>query len=199
MDSTEAAAPQGSAEDRGSGQETGQKDRRQAFDCNICFEEVVEPVVTRCGHLFCWGCLLNWINRDNDSCPVCHAGVTKENVVPLYGRGQENKDPRSKPAEPRPAAERPEPQHQGDNINAGTVFGGVAVSLFALPISVIMPFQFGGHMGLGFTNLFSMLTNTDDMSPEESAHQLRGAHNAGTDDDCLHRLGHVTAVESCAV
>ncbi|CAN0221132.1 unnamed protein product, partial [Ectocarpus fasciculatus] len=27
------------------------------FECNICLDGVREPVVTRCGHLFCWPCL----------------------------------------------------------------------------------------------------------------------------------------------
>ncbi|CDR97451.1 hypothetical protein, conserved [Babesia bigemina] len=167
MDSTKADVSQGSADDKSANQDSGQKDRRQAFDCNICFEDVVEPVVTRCGHLFCWGCLLNWLNRGSDTCPVCHACVTKENVVPLYGRGEESKDPRSKPSEPRPAAERPEPHQHDDHNNVGAAFGGIAISLFALPISFVMPFHFNGHMGIGLTNLFTVLTNTDQMTPEQ--------------------------------
>lgn len=31
------------------------------FDCNICLESVEEPVVTRCGHLYCWSCLYKWL------------------------------------------------------------------------------------------------------------------------------------------
>ena len=31
------------------------------FDCNICLETVKEPVVTRCGHLYCWPCLYKWL------------------------------------------------------------------------------------------------------------------------------------------
>ena len=27
------------------------------FECNICLEQAHEPVVTFCGHLFCWSCL----------------------------------------------------------------------------------------------------------------------------------------------
>ncbi|CAI9767106.1 unnamed protein product [Fraxinus pennsylvanica] len=27
------------------------------FECNICFDLVQDPIVTRCGHLFCWPCL----------------------------------------------------------------------------------------------------------------------------------------------
>lgn len=31
------------------------------FSCNICFEAVQEPVVTQCGHLYCWPCLYRWL------------------------------------------------------------------------------------------------------------------------------------------
>ena len=27
------------------------------FECNICLKMAREPVVTSCGHLFCWSCL----------------------------------------------------------------------------------------------------------------------------------------------
>ena len=31
------------------------------FDCNICLDGVTQPVVTRCGHLYCWPCLYRWL------------------------------------------------------------------------------------------------------------------------------------------
>ncbi|CAM9940763.1 unnamed protein product [Ectocarpus sp. 6 AP-2014] len=83
------------------------------FECNICLDGVREPVVTRCGHLFCWPCLYRWLNTNQTECPVCKAGVTASNVIPLYGRGAESVDPRTKPTErdgvpSRPEAERPQ-------------------------------------------------------------------------------------------
>lgn len=32
-------------------------DEGGAYDCNICYDTAREPVVTLCGHLFCWPCL----------------------------------------------------------------------------------------------------------------------------------------------
>mmetsp|Transcript_34685 Transcript_34685/g.59609 ORF Transcript_34685/g.59609 Transcript_34685/m.59609 type:complete len:308 (+) Transcript_34685:113-1036(+) len=32
------------------------------YSCNVCLEVAVEPVVTQCGHLFCWPCLYRWLN-----------------------------------------------------------------------------------------------------------------------------------------
>jgi hypothetical protein len=54
-----------------------------SFECAICFEQASSPVVTQCGHLFCWQCLHPWLAR-SDLCPVCKAGVTKENVIPVF-------------------------------------------------------------------------------------------------------------------
>lgn len=31
-----------------------------AFECNICYELAQEPVVTLCGHLYCWPCIYRW-------------------------------------------------------------------------------------------------------------------------------------------
>ena len=28
-----------------------------AFECNICYDVAESPVVTMCGHLYCWPCL----------------------------------------------------------------------------------------------------------------------------------------------
>lgn len=69
-----------------------------AFDCNICLEFVQDPVVTFCGHLFCWPCIYKWIHFNSISsnnsdqapqCPVCKAEVSTSAVVPLYGRGKD--------------------------------------------------------------------------------------------------------------
>ncbi|XP_059668522.1 uncharacterized protein LOC132313661 [Cornus florida] len=59
------------------------------FDCNICLELARDPVVTCCGHLFCWPCLYRWLHVDSDAkeCPVCKGEVSIKNVTPIYGRG----------------------------------------------------------------------------------------------------------------
>ena len=31
---------------------------KDAFSCNICYELASSPVVTLCGHLYCWRCVL---------------------------------------------------------------------------------------------------------------------------------------------
>jgi E3 ubiquitin-protein ligase RNF5 len=71
---------------------SGENDNDMAFTCNICLDGVKDkdPVVTQCGHLYCWPCLYRWLHsrRNTDStCPVCKAGVTQENVIPIFIRG----------------------------------------------------------------------------------------------------------------
>ncbi|KAF5474036.1 hypothetical protein F2P56_005978 [Juglans regia] len=59
------------------------------FDCNICLDLARNPVVTCCGHLFCWACLYRWLHVHSDAkeCPVCKGEVTIKSVTPIYGRG----------------------------------------------------------------------------------------------------------------
>ncbi|KAG6503746.1 uncharacterized protein LOC121984699 [Zingiber officinale] len=61
------------------------------FECNICYELAKAPVVTPCGHLYCWSCLYQWLHAHsvNSECPVCKGQVLEVNVTPIYGRGGE--------------------------------------------------------------------------------------------------------------
>ncbi|KAL9672034.1 hypothetical protein QQ045_009608 [Rhodiola kirilowii] len=54
------------------------------FDCNICLSQATEPVVTSCGHLYCWPCLYTWVRR-TDSCAVCRGLLEPQYVFPIYG------------------------------------------------------------------------------------------------------------------
>jgi hypothetical protein len=87
------------------------------FTCRICLDVPEQPVVTVCGHLFCWNCVYRWIDRNKAApqCPVCRAAIElpdgspqRARVIPLYvDTAMEGKDPRAT-APPRPQAERPE-------------------------------------------------------------------------------------------
>ncbi|KAG5569213.1 hypothetical protein H5410_058979 [Solanum commersonii] len=65
------------------------------FDCNICLDSAHDPVVTLCGHLYCWPCIYKWLqvessgsgSVENSKCPVCKAHISNSSLVPLYGRG----------------------------------------------------------------------------------------------------------------
>ncbi|KAG0474988.1 hypothetical protein HPP92_014674 [Vanilla planifolia] len=78
------------------------------FDCNICLDFAVDPVVTLCGHLYCWPCLYKWLQLEegnySQSCPVCKASLSEDSLVPLYGRGKLAEPHHHGPAVPRPPA-----------------------------------------------------------------------------------------------
>ena len=100
-------------------------DHLRGFECNICLDVAQHPVVTPCGHLYCWTCLYRWMQARPNACPcpVCKAHVLEKQVrmrgdamrwkrwkddeadakgrrqlVPLYGRGQHEVDPREQEA-----------------------------------------------------------------------------------------------------
>ena len=85
------------------------------FECNICLDSAMEPVVTPCGHLYCWKCIYEWLQQPRETlvCPVCKSGISKDKLIPIFTKGN-NEDPRSKgQAEEnipnRPGAQRSEP------------------------------------------------------------------------------------------
>lgn len=77
------------------------------FSCSICFDAATEPVVTQCGHLYCWPCLYRWlspgmtpqersflslprltgpVDASRRSCPVCKSEASTRTIVPIYVR-----------------------------------------------------------------------------------------------------------------
>uniref|UniRef100_A0A8D0G1T5 RING-type E3 ubiquitin transferase n=1 Tax=Sphenodon punctatus TaxID=8508 RepID=A0A8D0G1T5_SPHPU len=62
-----------------------------------------------------WPCLHQWLETrpERQECPVCKAGISRDKVIPLYGRGSTSQqDPRLK-TPPRPRGQRPEPETRG--------------------------------------------------------------------------------------
>lgn len=82
------------------------------FDCCICLDCAHEPVVTLCGHLYCWPCIYKWLHVQSLSlamdeppqCPVCKSEISHTAVIPLYGRGKPKLEERSMAIPPRPVA-----------------------------------------------------------------------------------------------
>ncbi|XP_019083375.1 PREDICTED: E3 ubiquitin-protein ligase RMA1H1-like [Camelina sativa] len=112
---------------------TTEEDASSNFGCNICLELARDPIVTLCGHLFCWPCLYKWLHYHSQSkhCPVCKASVKEDSLVPLYGMGKPSSDPRSKPCcgvsvPDRPSAIRIETARPplGQRHHGSILFGG---------------------------------------------------------------------------
>lgn len=103
-----------------------------SFDCNICLDFAADPVVTLCGHLYCWPCIYEWLqpaaesassnNRSSarQQCPVCKATLSADSLVPLYGRGGSSKkslDGMAIPRRPTVHRENAEHHHTQSNID----------------------------------------------------------------------------------
>ncbi|CAF2048384.1 unnamed protein product [Brassica napus] len=87
------AVGDGVSENKGDVEKTSGGGDGNFFDCNICLDLSKEPVLTCCGHLYCWPCLFQWLNiSDAKECPVCKGEVTAKTVTPIYGRGNHKRE-----------------------------------------------------------------------------------------------------------
>ncbi|ELK18685.1 RING finger protein 185 [Pteropus alecto] len=150
-ENSSAGGPSGSS--NGAGESGGQD---STFECNICLDTAKDAVISLCGHLF-WhrlgkteqglafttGCEQSlradclqqerptlWLETrpNRQVCPVCKAGISRDKVIPLYGRGSTGQqDPREK-TPPRPQGQRPEPENRGGFQGFGFGDGGFQMS-----------------------------------------------------------------------
>jgi hypothetical protein len=56
--------------------------------CTKCQHSVVSPIITKCGHLFCYDCLKSYSQTESD-CPKCHSKIKFEESIPIYGHGDQ--------------------------------------------------------------------------------------------------------------
>ncbi|KAM3086546.1 peroxisome biogenesis factor 10 [Clarireedia jacksonii] len=52
--------------------------------CTLCLEELKDPSVLGCGHVFCWSCIGEWV-REKPECPLCRRDVLLQHILPLRG------------------------------------------------------------------------------------------------------------------
>ena len=57
---------------------------KQQRKCTLCLEPMKDPSVTTCGHVFCWTCILDWVD-EKPECPLCRQNVLGQHVLPLRG------------------------------------------------------------------------------------------------------------------
>ena len=53
------------------------------LDCPICMAAFEEPMSTRCGHIFCRGCINSAIAAQG-KCPTCRKKVTKNQLIRVF-------------------------------------------------------------------------------------------------------------------
>uniref|UniRef100_A0A7S3MR72 RING-type E3 ubiquitin transferase n=1 Tax=Strombidium inclinatum TaxID=197538 RepID=A0A7S3MR72_9SPIT len=162
---------------------TGSTNQSNVFECNICLDSALEPVVTQCGHLYCWKCIYEWLQQPRETlvCPVCKSGVAVDKLIPIFTK-ENSEDPRRKgQAQPdeqipnRPGARRSEPQ-PNQNYNSG-IGGG----------NPLFGNSNGGFvMGLGlFPALFTLNFTWDDIFGSNRAGPggISGGPNSGNPED----------------
>lgn len=58
--------------------------------CPICLYPPAAAKMTRCGHIYCWSCMLHYLalsEKTWSKCPICHEAIHKKDlksVVPIY-------------------------------------------------------------------------------------------------------------------
>ncbi|TDH03925.1 hypothetical protein EPR50_G00147080 [Perca flavescens] len=157
----------------GGGGGEGERERdRATFECNICLDTARDAVISMCGHLFCWPCLHQWLETrpSMQQCPVCKAGISREKVIPLYGRGSSSQeDPRLK-TPPRPQGQRTEPESRGG------MFQGFGDTGFHMSFGIgAFPFGF-------FTTVFNANDPFHRADPYAGDHQGNTNHNNGNNN-----------------
>ncbi|XP_046638388.1 peroxisome biogenesis factor 10-like [Daphnia pulicaria] len=50
--------------------------------CSLCWDSRKNTACTPCGHLFCWQCILQWLQTKHE-CPLCRESVQPSRIVPL--------------------------------------------------------------------------------------------------------------------
>ena len=81
----------------------------EKWKCPICLDDLKQPVVTQCGHVFCYPCITEWLRRGQageNVCPCCHGAVDPHKLIPIYGQGSEAD--MNSPPPPRPEYVNPE-------------------------------------------------------------------------------------------
>lgn len=68
---------------------SNEKKRRSndQWTCPICFDKLQSPVVTYCGHVFCYDCIDRWLQK-SDKCPICTKHVDRNDLIVVPGHGE---------------------------------------------------------------------------------------------------------------
>lgn len=70
-------------------------------ECSVCLDSLVEPVITRCAHVFCQQCIMDVITSDTSApnCPLCRAPVNENDLIKVPEKKKKKSTEAEKPNE----------------------------------------------------------------------------------------------------
>ncbi len=51
------------------------------FNCMICQEVLLDPMILKCGHTYCKVCIVDWM-KQKKTCPECRKDIKKPDLAP---------------------------------------------------------------------------------------------------------------------
>ncbi|EFA79727.1 hypothetical protein PPL_07418 [Heterostelium album PN500] len=60
-----------------------QKQLEDTLSCPICLDIIKEPFITKCGHSFCYQCILVQLSKQS-SCPLCMHFLSRDQIFPNF-------------------------------------------------------------------------------------------------------------------
>lgn len=70
-------------------------------ECSVCLDSLVEPVITRCAHVFCQQCIMDVITSETSApnCPLCRAPVNENDLIKVPEKKKKKSTETEKPSE----------------------------------------------------------------------------------------------------
>jgi hypothetical protein len=84
----------------------GTRSSGRGYMCSICYEAPVNPVLTQCGHLFCWECIYTWSQSIVGGCRVCPACRDRMDLNEVIPMASDKSAPKKSGCPPPPTSSR---------------------------------------------------------------------------------------------
>lgn len=166
--------------------DTAERRLDSRFSCNICLEPVSEPVVTQCGHLYCWPCLYQWlepgmtleerellwgnqvfqqrqVSTSRQCCPVCKAACRLATIVPIYVRNE----PPSTPLQPSNLSDDGDTERNRDGTSEFQIEVATTSTAMEGPITSSLPVVDMTPQESGMTGLRQRFRSRDSFIPPD--------------------------------
>ncbi|CAK64699.1 unnamed protein product (macronuclear) [Paramecium tetraurelia] len=181
--------------------QTKDDEKYKQFQCKICLDLATEPVITPCGHLYCWQCLYTWAQKKNPlQCPYCSNVFELDKVTTIFTG--DSKESKQSEIPKRPTNPRQEQNNSSQQQQQNQPFGNFQFGFgFGMPFMMMSNFNFGqGQQGnarsfmivffIGFflMNFLPFITSSIQEIPQQTQRPSR-RHQEIYEDDQLTNFG----------